>query len=237
MGEVVEVEGKRARRVVGRPPSLTIDRILDAAVQIGLDQLTIRRLAAALGVAPSSIYEYFPSRDAIVAGAIRRSVSGLTLRDPTGIGWRDYVTDFAASIVENRVQHPEYIRFHVDGNDTAAILAEVIRQFVDAMGSYGCGMPDALWLLRRLGPLTMSAAIGLHRSRTLAARGIDPAAADSLAGLGAVLGESGLETARTIVDSSDADAVFAEELALLLDRFETRVAASAPTPLIKDTAA
>lgn len=67
-----------------RRPRLTADRVLDGAMalagRIGVDDLTIRRLAEALGTRPMTIYHHLlPSKVAILdgwsSGSSRRSTA------------------------------------------------------------------------------------------------------------------------------------------------------------------
>ena len=55
-------------------PKLDRDRVLTAAValadEVGLESMTMRRLADALGVTPMALYKYFRNRDALVSGMI-----------------------------------------------------------------------------------------------------------------------------------------------------------------------
>jgi AcrR family transcriptional regulator len=62
-----------ARKVATREP-LTRDRVLAAACELadedGLDALTMRRLADALGVEAMSLYHHVPNKDAILDGLV-----------------------------------------------------------------------------------------------------------------------------------------------------------------------
>lgn len=55
-------------------PRLTADRVLSGALsladEIGIDELTIRRLADVLDVKPMTIYHHVPSKDAIIDGMV-----------------------------------------------------------------------------------------------------------------------------------------------------------------------
>ena len=57
-----------------RRPALSPERVLEAGValadRIGVDDLTIRRLADDLGVGPMTIYHHVPSKDAILDGMV-----------------------------------------------------------------------------------------------------------------------------------------------------------------------
>ncbi|MDL9981566.1 TetR/AcrR family transcriptional regulator [Microbacterium sp. ASV49] len=78
-----------ARRARGRPRErvLDVDRITDAALAVlkkdGLRGLTMRGVAARLGVTPSALYHHVPSRDALLAAVQERFAAGL---DTSGFG-------------------------------------------------------------------------------------------------------------------------------------------------------
>ncbi|MEK7424438.1 MAG: TetR family transcriptional regulator [Actinomycetota bacterium] len=80
----------------GRPRSLTVDAVVDAATTIvenqGSAALTIRRCAQTLGVAPNAIYTYFRSKDALLDAVADRLLSAIELpAEPTG---DDALTDW-----------------------------------------------------------------------------------------------------------------------------------------------
>ena len=72
-------------------PTLTRERVLSGAVEladhIGIEAFTIRKLAAALGVKPMTIYHHVASKDEIVDGMVELVFSEIELPTP-GIGWR-----------------------------------------------------------------------------------------------------------------------------------------------------
>lgn len=85
---------QRTRPVVRveRPQTLTPARITAAAIALadaaGLRELTMRRLATALGVATMSLYRHFESRDALVQ-AMADTVAGEQEPCDPGLGWRE----------------------------------------------------------------------------------------------------------------------------------------------------
>jgi AcrR family transcriptional regulator len=94
-----------------RPP-LNRDRVVDAALAIvdrdGLEGLTMRRLAAELGVEAMSLYHWFPNKAAILDGlveaAIRETatVAGLD----RAAGWRDSLQGLALAYRHVLKAHP-----------------------------------------------------------------------------------------------------------------------------------
>lgn len=93
-------------RPVRKP--LTGDTIIDAAVkladQIGVEPLTIRKLATCLGVKPMAIYHHVSSKEVILDGMVDRVFSEITL-PPDDIDWRSGMRVRAHSAREVFAQH------------------------------------------------------------------------------------------------------------------------------------
>jgi AcrR family transcriptional regulator len=93
-------------------PALNRDRVVDAALAIvdrdGLDGLTMRRLAAELGVEAMSLYHWFPSKAAILDGlveaAMRETASVAGLEE--WAGWRDSLRGLATAYRHVLKAHP-----------------------------------------------------------------------------------------------------------------------------------
>jgi AcrR family transcriptional regulator len=88
--------GATAPPTRGPRPGLTVERIVDAAIALadtdGLAALSMRNLAAALGVGTMTLYRYVPGRAELVALMVD-TVSGEGLDDPpVEGGWRERVT-------------------------------------------------------------------------------------------------------------------------------------------------
>jgi AcrR family transcriptional regulator len=100
---------RQARRRAGGA-RLSRDRIVEAAVALvddaGLDALSLRGVAAALGVSPMALYRYFTTRDeladAVVMALIEREQSTTPMPD----GWADALTQIARETRTILFRHP-----------------------------------------------------------------------------------------------------------------------------------
>jgi TetR/AcrR family transcriptional regulator, tetracycline repressor protein len=74
----------------GRPPRLTRGRVVAMARRIGgqrgVETLTMRRLASALGVMPNALYTYFPDKASIL-DAVLDDLLGDVERPSTRVAW------------------------------------------------------------------------------------------------------------------------------------------------------
>lgn len=88
------------------------ETILAAATELiardGLDGLTMRRLAASLGVAPMATYRHFEDRAALVDALIDATASGIRIPAPTG-DWRDDLAGIARALRSTLMTQPALV--------------------------------------------------------------------------------------------------------------------------------
>jgi TetR/AcrR family transcriptional regulator, tetracycline repressor protein len=101
-----------APRRRGRPPRVSRAQILAAALSVadsgGLEQLTMRRLGAELGIDPMTIYGHVPDKEALFDGLTELVLAGIELPARTG----DWAQDFRAVARAARatwLAHPQVI--------------------------------------------------------------------------------------------------------------------------------
>ena len=84
-----------AKRTRGERAGLTRERVLSVALQLvddeGLDALTMRKLAAALGVEAMTLYHYLPNKAALLDGLVES-----VLDEPTRPAERNLRADHLA---------------------------------------------------------------------------------------------------------------------------------------------
>jgi AcrR family transcriptional regulator len=66
-------------RAVGRPRALTIEEILDAAIGLGLTGISLPVLAAKLGIATATLYNYVANRGELLRLAALRQAPHVKL--------------------------------------------------------------------------------------------------------------------------------------------------------------
>jgi AcrR family transcriptional regulator len=88
---------------------LTHDRVITAAIaladRIGIDALTIRKLAGELDVKPMAIYHHVENKEAIVDGMVDAVFAEIEL-PPDGLGWRAAIRRRCESARDVLVRHP-----------------------------------------------------------------------------------------------------------------------------------
>jgi len=103
------MNAKNATKKKSPRDSLTKARIIDSAVlladDIGVDALTIRKLAAALGTKPMTIYHYVANKEAIIDGMVDQVFSEIDL-PPTDMHWKSAIRCRSASARTVLAKHP-----------------------------------------------------------------------------------------------------------------------------------
>ncbi|MBX6386944.1 MAG: TetR/AcrR family transcriptional regulator C-terminal domain-containing protein [Microbispora sp.] len=96
------------RRTPARVP-LTRERIVDAAYVVldreGYDRLSMRQVAAELGVAVSALYVHVRDKDELLQLMYARMFEGYELPDPDPEHWREQVRDYATQARERLMSH------------------------------------------------------------------------------------------------------------------------------------
>jgi len=126
---------------------LTRTAIVAAAIEIadrdGLEAVSIRSVAAALGVRPMTLYNHIPSKDDLVALMLHEFAGELIVAEPLPEGWREGLRaiahqSFAAYLVHPWTMHafgrgtrvgPNMLR---RGEQSAAAIAELGLDPADA---------------------------------------------------------------------------------------------------------
>lgn len=96
-----------------RKRDLSKDRILRAALRIaddeGLEALSMRRLAADLGVEAASIYHHIPGKDALLDGVVVLVRAELQIPDPPPSDWRDLIEAIFTEYGRVLARHPNLV--------------------------------------------------------------------------------------------------------------------------------
>jgi TetR/AcrR family transcriptional regulator, tetracycline repressor protein len=115
------------------------DEVLQAALglldEVGLDDLTVRRLADRLGVAPSALYRHFPSKAALVDAMVEAVAASGDGPEPQG-PWDERVRALAGAARAGMLAHRDGARlmatFATPGPAAVAAFERFTRVLQDA---------------------------------------------------------------------------------------------------------
>ncbi len=148
---------------VGRPPRVSAEAIVEAAVELGLDRVTLKQVADRLGVAVATLYRHVRSRDELVRMAAFRLVLQRRMPQPGVAGevhWAQIAAGFAAGLFETFVAEPQLISEMARGRLGPDSEVDFLEQFLAAMAVHGIDGAEAVRLHNALAMLTIGAAAG-----------------------------------------------------------------------------
>jgi AcrR family transcriptional regulator len=100
-------------RGAGQRAGLSREQVLAAARRIadaeGVDRLTMRRLAAELGVLPNALYTYVPDKEALLDALIDDLLAGIEADEPAAGDWREGLVRVMDSSRRLLLAHPQLV--------------------------------------------------------------------------------------------------------------------------------
>jgi len=149
--------------VYGRPRLLTHDEIIEAALELGLEDLTMKKLATHLGVGTATLYQYWDGRKELMQAAAVHALSDLALPEDVGQHWSDYAYEFTLCIQNYLASSPSLlITNHVReyGFEVQFKLAE---QFLSVMDKRGFSPEEAMPIFNMVGSVAFAGAVEIVR--------------------------------------------------------------------------
>jgi AcrR family transcriptional regulator len=154
-------ESRRKRRPVGRPRRLTLNQIIDAALEIGLGSLTMTNLAEHLGVGIGLLYSYVASRDELVQLAAARAAQQHPFPEDEGQPWHIYVFEQARALYESVIgERGQPLATFLEGGMGPEVHIDFAERFMAALMARGFNIEEAMKVLRGVRQITAGAASG-----------------------------------------------------------------------------
>lgn len=173
-------------RALGRPSRITRAAIIQAALAIGLDDVTMTSVAERLGVSVAALYRHVGGRSELV-----RLAADAHLRDsitPKDVGqhWATLARAYAAMLFESFAGQPGLILEYANGGFPPESEVEGIEGYLEAMHLRGFTPAEALALMRDMRATALGTALVATAMRSVDARiGADAAVDRAFAARGA----------------------------------------------------
>lgn len=145
-------------RSVGRPRRLSLSQVLDAAIEIGLDGLTMAALAKHLNVSAAVLYTYVSGRTELVRLAAQRASGVAAFPEDTGQSWREYATQYAEAHFK-LVEEGQLVSTLFKGELSPSSKLDSAEQWVQFMQRHGFTVRAALDLLRAIDVIVLGGAL------------------------------------------------------------------------------
>jgi len=135
----------------GRPRLLTHEEILQAAVDLGLEGLSMKRLATKLNVGTATLYQYFESRKTLMRAAAVYALSDVKLPEDTGQHWSVYAREFVDSLQSLLSANPSYIHSHQHSDYGFEVQFKLIEQFLSVLDTRGFSPDEGMRVFNIVG--------------------------------------------------------------------------------------
>ncbi|MGE0306053.1 MAG: TetR/AcrR family transcriptional regulator [Acidimicrobiia bacterium] len=128
-------DGQRRR---GRPPRLSRDHIVDAACELGIENLTMAAVAERLGVTHQSLYGWVQDRDELIDLVSDRLIGRIEILPPADpADWRDSLRSYANGLRRLAEETPGFATAGLGRFRTTAGYADVNRAVVGVLEQVG----------------------------------------------------------------------------------------------------
>ncbi|WP_426405219.1 TetR/AcrR family transcriptional regulator [Streptomyces sp. R-07] len=153
----------------GRKRAVREGEVVAAAMRLlgarGAEAVSIRGIAAELGLAPNAVYTYFPDRAAVVGAVVEHllgetDLAALTVRDTP---WRDRIHALAADLRHRLLAHPGAVHLllsgPMDGPHALALGEALLAVLADAgLDPTEAARASYLLIVQVLGAIALEAA-------------------------------------------------------------------------------
>lgn len=120
----------------GRPRRLSLERVLDEALAMGIDNIEMAPLAKRLGVAVGTLYSYVNSREHLIFQIASRQGQDMVVKD-VGQIWQDIIREHAGLTFERLRGWPQMIVNLVSGSAGVHFGVDTRRAIVDLLYERG----------------------------------------------------------------------------------------------------
>ena len=138
---------------------LTRSRIIGAAIDLieaeGAEAVSMRRMATELGCGVMSLYNYVPSKSALLGGVADHVMSAIEVTSRAGAGWEEQVRAQAREFRRVARAHPRCAMVAVSRRPASASGVQRTEKALATLRGAGFGGQDAVRIVRALVAYTM----------------------------------------------------------------------------------
>lgn len=156
----------------GRPPTVTLDAILAAAVDLGFERLSIAAIAERLGVTRTSIHRFVGSRDHLETMLGEHLITSIPAPPDEGAPLPDHLLQFGQRIFARVRAHPGLGSYYASGFPRTDRTMRVVEDFVATLVARDLSAKDALRLAG--GVAACAIALADYSAQRVAYQAADP---------------------------------------------------------------
>ncbi len=150
---------------VGRPPRVQAQDIITAAIEIGLEKVTLKQVADRLDVGIATLYRHVRNRDELVRLAAFRVAlaSRLPKREAApATHWAAIAIGYAETLFESFSTEPQLVYELMKGRLGPDAEIDFLEQFLSALEPHGFSAEQGVHLHHAIAMLAIGAAVGAN---------------------------------------------------------------------------
>lgn len=150
---------------VGRPPRVHAQDIVTAAIEIGLERVTLKQVADRLDVGIATLYRHVRNRDELVRLAAFRVALTRRLARPRSAPaahWSAVALGYAETLYESFVTEPQLVYELMKGRLGPDVEIDFLEHFLAALAPYGFSAQEGVRLHHAIAMLAIGAAVGAN---------------------------------------------------------------------------
>lgn len=149
----------------GRPRLLTEEGILNAAIELGLENVTMKKLSTHLNVGTATLYQYFDSRKTLMRAAAVHALVDLSLPEDTGQSWTELARSYCMELMQILADNPTYINTMSPTDYGFEVHFKLIEPFLQSMKKRDIPPKQAMQLFNQIGLIAYGGAVETIRQR------------------------------------------------------------------------
>lgn len=155
----------------GRPRRLHLHQVIDAALAVGLEKLTMAAVAEKLGVGKAVLYGYVASREELVQLAATHALSHHRFPTDCDQTWSVWILEYARALYEVMTSEGQLFESWLSGAQSPMVEVDAAELWLAALTRRGFSGEEALQLRRTVSQLVIGAAASLKHSRAWRQKG------------------------------------------------------------------
>jgi AcrR family transcriptional regulator len=156
---------------VGRPSRLSQELIVQAAYEVGLENVTMKTVADHLGVSVPGLYHYVRGKDDLLRLAAEFSAGRIELPNEHGQHWAVWLYEWAMYNRSAFMAEPGLLKQFIDGAIAAERTSEGMNSALGTLIKQGFSISDARMVYGLVSEFAIGAAVAATRERQATADG------------------------------------------------------------------
>lgn len=138
---------------------MTHEEILDAAVELGLENVTMKKLSNHLGVGTATLYQYFDSRKTLMRAAAVHALGDVTLPVDRGQHWSMMAKEYAMDLMVLLADNPSYMNALSPTDFGFEVHFKLLEPFLASFKKRGIAPRDTMRLFNQMGIIAYGGAV------------------------------------------------------------------------------